>query len=121
MTDYKQGDVILISFKPESSNDGFNKHENGGKKRPALVLSSLAHNQATGELVIAQITSRAPAQPRSGDYQIAQWQAANLPGPALVRCRLATIRGSWVAGKLGEMAAPDLIGVKQALSQALPG
>ena len=116
MTDYKQGDVILVSFNPENS-----KGENSAKKRPALVLSSVAHNQATGELVIAQITSRVPSQPRSGDYQIAQWQAASLPGPALVRCRLATIRSSWVVRKLGEMADPDLIGVKQALSQALPG
>ncbi len=111
MTDYKQGDVILVLVNPEDS----------VKKRPALILSSLAHNQATGELVIAQITSRAPSEPRSGDYQIAQWQAANLPGPALVRCRLATIRSSWVASKLGEMADADLLGVKQALSQALPG
>ncbi len=111
MTVYKQGDVIPVPF----------KNENSAKKRPALVLSSLAHNQATGELVIVQVTSRAPSQPRSGDYQIAQWQAANLPGPALVRCRLATIRSSWVVRKLGEMADADLHGVKQALSQALPG
>ena len=116
MTDYKQGDVILVSFNPEKS-----KAENNVKNRPALVLSSLAHNQATGELVIAQITSRAPSQPRSGDYQIAQWHEANLPGPALVRCRLATIRILWVVRKLGEMAEPDLQGIKQALSQALPG
>ena len=111
MTDYKQGDVILVPFKNQS----------GAQKRPALVLSSLEHNQTTGELVITQITCRAPSQVRSGDYQIAQWQAANLPGPALVRCRLATIRSSCVVRKLGEMAEPDLIGVKQALSQALPG
>ena len=111
MTDFKQGDVILVPF----------KNQGGAQKRPALVLSSLEHNQTTGELVIAQITSRAPSQVRSGDYQIAQWQSANLPGPALVRCRLATITSSWVVRKLGEMAEPDLIGVKQALSQALPG
>ncbi len=121
MTDYKQGDVILVLFKPDNSNPENGEPENGAKKRPALVLSSMAHNQTTGELVIAQITSRAPSQPRSGDCRIEQWQAANLPGPALVRCRLATIRSSWVVRKMGEMADPDLIGVKQALSQALPG
>ena len=111
MTDYKQGDVILVPF----------KNDNGAKKRPALVLSSLAHNVATGELVIAQVTSRAPSQSRSGDYQIAQWQEANLPGPALVRCRLATIKNSGVVRKLGEMAEADLHGVTQVLSLALPG
>ena len=119
MTDYKQGDVILVTFNPESGKHG--NREIDVKKRPALVLSSLAHNQATGELVIAQITSRTLSQTYSGDYQIEQWQASNLPGPARVRCRLATIPSSWVVRKLGEMADPDLHGVKQALSEALPG
>lgn len=116
MTDYKQGDVVLVPFLSKD-----NVAQTSAKQRPALVLSSLAHNQATGELVVAQITSRAPSQARSGDFQIQQWQAANLPGPALVRCRLTTIESGWVRRKLGEMSEADLQGVKQALSQALPG
>ena len=97
MTDYEPGDVILVPF-------GF-AGQPGGWKRPALVVSSTHYNQETGELVIAQITSRRASPPRVGDYLIEAWRESNLPHPALVRARLATINASQVLGKLGKL--PD--------------
>ena len=97
MTDYEQGDVILVPF-------GF-AGQPGGWKRPALVVSSTQYNQETGELVIAQITSRRSSPSRVGDYLIEAWRESNLPHPALVRARLATIDASQVLGKLGKL--PD--------------
>ncbi|SVE11466.1 uncharacterized protein METZ01_LOCUS464320, partial [marine metagenome] len=38
-----------------------------GQKRPAVVVSSTAHNQATSELLIAQITSNVTVE-RHGDF-----------------------------------------------------
>ncbi len=88
MTDYKPGDVILVPY-PFAERAG-------GKKRPALVVSSLEYNQATGELVIAQITGRLSAALRPGDHRIESWREANLPRPALVRCRAGRpTSGSW--------------------------
>ena len=97
MTDYEPGDVILVPF-------GF-AGQPGGWKRPALVVSSSQYNQETGELVVAQITSRRSSPSRVGDYIIEAWSECNLTHPALVRARLATIEASQVLGKLGSL--PD--------------
>lgn len=100
MTDYEPGDVVLVPYP-------FGERA-GGKKRPALVVSSGQHNQETGELLIAQITSRVSAAPRIGDYHIQGWREANLPRPALVRARMATIATSQVLRKLGRLTEPEL-------------
>ena len=111
MTDYKPGDVILVPF-PFGETAG-------GKKRPALVVSSLEYNQATGELVIAQITGRLSAAARPGDHRIESWREANLPRPALVRCRLTTVKSSLVLRRLGELTGPDFQAARKALNVAI--
>jgi mRNA interferase MazF len=111
MTDYKRGDVVLVPY-PSGQ-------RSSAKKRPSLVISPEDYNQATGELIIAQITSRVSAPPRPGDYRIQDWQEAKLPRPALVRARLATLKASQVAGKLGELTEGDLQGFTAGLREAL--
>ncbi len=113
MTAYKQGDVVLVPYP-------FGERS-GGKKRPGLVISSLEHNQATGELVIAQITSRVSGPALDGDYHIQAWKDANLPRPALVRCRLATLTSSLVLRRLGELTESDFQAARVALAAVLPG
>jgi len=113
MTGYKQGDVILVPYP-------FGERA-GGKKRPALVVSSLDYNQATGELIIAQITSNASAAARPGDYRIDGWREANLPRAALVRCRLATLQSSLVLRRLGALTDPDLQAALKTLRAAVLG
>ena len=113
MTDYKQGDVILVPYP-------FGERASG-KKRPALVVSSSEYNQATGELVIAQITSRVSAKAHPGDYHIKDWREANLPRPALVRFRLATVKASLVLRRLSELSESDLQGVQESFSGSILG
>ena len=100
MTAYDPGDVVLVPYP-------FGERS-GGKKRPALVVSSSQYNQETGELVVAQITSRRSSPSRVGDYIIEAWSECNLPHPALVRARLATIETFQVLGKLGRLPAAEL-------------
>ena len=107
MTAYEPGEVILVPYP-------FGERA-GGRKRPALVVSSLEHNKETGELIVAQITSRVSAPPRAGDYHIEEWRKASLPRPALVRARLATIQASLVLRKLGRLSEPDFRGALTAL------
>lgn len=99
MTDYEPGDVVLVPYP-------FGERT-GGKKRPALVISSNEHNQETGELLIAQITSRVNTASRVGDYHIQGWREAHLPKPAVVRARLATIEASQVLRKLGGLTESE--------------
>ena len=113
MTGYKRGDVVLVPY--PLGNPA------GGQKRPALVISPEEYNQATGELIIAQITSRVSPTPRPGDYPIQGWQEAGLPRPALVRARLATLKSSQVLRRLGTRAEADLGGAAAALQGVLGG
>ncbi len=110
---FSPGDVILISY-PFGEGAGV-------RKRPALVVSSSAFNQETGELVIAQITSRVSAPARPGDYAIAEWREAKLPRPALVRARLATLACSLVLRRLGSLSEADFQGALAALKSQLDG
>jgi mRNA interferase MazF len=111
MTDYKPGDVILVPYP-------FGERA-GGTKRPALIVSSEEYNQSTGELIIAQITSRMSAPPRPGDYLIEGWREASLPRPALVRARQATLEASLVLRRLGALNETDFKAAQAALKSAL--
>ncbi len=111
--DFNPGDVILLSY-PFGEGAGV-------RKRPALVVSSSVFNRETGELVIAQITSRVSAPARAGDYAIAEWREAKLPRPALVRARLATLARSLVLRRLGSLSAADYQGALAALKAQLDG
>jgi mRNA interferase MazF len=91
----------------------------GAKKRPALVISPEDYNRATGELIIAQITSRVSAPPRPGDYRIQAWREAGLPRPALVRTRLATLKTSQVLRRLSALTEADLRAVQEALRSVI--
>ena len=113
MTGYEAGDIILVPYP-------FGERA-GGRKRPALVLSPSEFNQATGELVIAQITSRSAATARPGDYRIEGWKEANLPRSALVRARLATLKTSLVLRRLGTLSDAEFQGARSALSEAILG
>ncbi len=111
--DFNPGDVILLSY-PFGEGAGV-------RKRPALVVSSSAFNQETGDLVIAQITSRVSAPARAGDYAIAEWRQAKLPRPALVRARLATLARSLVLRRLGALSEVDYQGALSAIKAQLDG
>ncbi len=112
-TVFNPGDVILLSY-PFGEGAGV-------RKRPALVVSSSAFNQETGELVVAQITSRVSAPARAGDYAIAEWREAKLPRPALVRARLATLARALVLRRLGSLSEADYQGALAALKAQLEG
>ncbi len=111
--DFIPGDVILLSY-PFGQGAGV-------RKRPALVVSTSEFNQETGELVVAQITSRVSAPARAGDYAIAEWREAKLPRPALMRARLATLARSLVLRRLGSLSEADHRGALAALRAQLGG
>jgi mRNA interferase MazF len=111
MTGYKPGDVVLVAYPFEE--------RAGGRRRPVLVVSSPEYNNDTGELVVAQITSRISAPHRPGDYQIQDWKAAKLPRAAMVRSRLATLQSVLVLRRLGELTGRDLQAAMAELNQAL--
>ncbi len=113
MTVFNPGDIILVSY-PFGEGAGV-------RKRPALVVSSSGFNQETGELVIAQITSRVSAPARAGDYTIEGWREAKLPRPALVRARLTTLTQPLVLRRLGSLSETDYQGALAVLKAQMGG
>jgi len=108
---YEPGDVILVPYP-------FGERA-GGRKRPALVLSPAEFNETTSEVVIAQITSRLSGDVCPGDYTIESWKEVNLPRPAMVRCRLATLQTSLVLRRLGRLSEAEFSKVQSVLDMAL--
>ncbi len=106
---YQKGDVVLVPF-PFAD-------VRATKARPALVLSEPAYEQETGNLILAQITSKAAQF--SSDCSLRDWAQAGLKRPSIVRLKLATMAAALVRHKPGTVTATDLSGVDACLKQAL--
>ena len=104
---YTKGDVVLVPFPF--------RDQAMTRVRPAVVVSEDAYNQQ-GDLIIAAITTHPPRFP--SDYQLVDWQAANLVAPSTVRIQLATVAESRVIHHIGRLTSADLQEVEARLKQA---
>jgi mRNA interferase MazF len=90
----------------------------GAKRRPALVLSARAFNDA-GHTVFAMVTSKGHS-PWPGDTGIGDLVAAGLRVPCLVRMKLFTLDNRLILKRMGTLAAKDAKAVADALRATLP-
>lgn len=110
-TSFRRGDVVLVPFP-------FTERA-ASKRRPALIISGDAYNNACPDVILAQITGRLNAPPRPGDYRVRDWRDAGLVGPSMVRARLTTLHRSVVLRRLGCMTDHDMLVVNRSLVTAL--
>src|SRR3972149_6948402 len=103
MTALKRGTVVLVPF-PFTDLSAV-------KRRPALVMSSDEYNAATGDVIIAQITSRVNSPHRPGDHQVRKWKDAGLLSPSLVRARMTTLHSSIVVKPLRAIPPEEMSAV----------
>jgi mRNA interferase MazF len=106
---YQKGDVVLVPFPFADAR--------ATKARPALVLNDISYEQSTGNVILAQITSRAAQFP--SDYVLQDWAKAGLKRPSIVRIKLATLAASLVRYKPGALTPADLAGGDTRLKQVL--
>jgi mRNA interferase MazF len=102
-------DVVVVPF-PFSEGPG-------GKRRPALVLSSAPFN-AEGHTVMAMITTSGH-HPWPGDCQIIDLQSAGLPRTCMVRLKLFTLDNRLILRRIGRLAEHDAARVEAALDSHL--
>lgn len=107
MTTYKKWDIVLVPFPFTDLS--------ATKKRPALVVSPDAYNIGL-DIIIAFITSNLKVDSKIGDYQIQNWEQANLPKPSLIRMKLATIDKTIIVKQLGQLPQLDIDHFMQNLS-----
>lgn len=94
MSTFQPGDVLLITFPTTGSRTS--------KQRPAVVLADTGDD----DVVVAPVTSHA-ARDRY-DVHVAQWQAAGLMMPSVVRVnKLAALDKRLVRRRLGSLQAED--------------
>lgn len=94
-----RGEVVLVPF-PFTD-------QSGAKKQPAVVVSSDDYNASRPDCVIMAITSQVRSQPGFGEALVADWQAAGLIKPSLLKPLFTTIEQSLVVRTLGSLSATD--------------
>lgn len=111
MTRYKRGDIILIPF-PFSN-------QTTTKRRPAVIVSSNAYNDATSDVVIMAITSRTEETIGIGECLIKDWKNSGLLKPSAIKPAISTIEQKLILKKLGRLSSEDLISMENALKELL--
>ena len=109
-TTYRRGDVVLVPF-PFTDLRGLTN-------RPALVVSRDSYNQATNDLILAQITGNIGMQ-RQGDYQITAWQQAGLRVPSVIRTKLAALAARRLRRGIGHLPPADMGAIENNLRAEL--
>ncbi|HKK22798.1 MAG TPA: type II toxin-antitoxin system PemK/MazF family toxin [Pseudohaliea sp.] len=88
------------------------------KRRPALVVSSTAFNQAHRHLILTMITSAA-GQPWASDVPVQDWADAGLSVACRVRLKLFTLDTALVVRRIGRLAPDDADRVQATLRRCL--
>jgi mRNA interferase MazF len=107
---YRQWDVVVVPF-PFS-----NRSE--AKRRPALVLSDRTFN-IQGHTILAMVTTSGH-YPWTGDVNLADYKAAGLSTPCLVRLKLFTLDNRLISKRIGLLSANDRKQVIRQLQTYLP-
>jgi len=108
---YSFGEVVLVPF-PFTD-------QSGAKKRPAVVVSSHGYNASRRDLIIMAITSQVRTPLGFGEALVADWQAAGLIKPSVLKPVFTTIEQGLVLRSMGKLSAADLRKLREAFAQAI--
>ncbi len=103
-------EVVVVPF-PFTDRDA-------SKRRPAIILSSAAFNQASGHAVMAMVTS-ANQSAWPGDVTLADLAVAGLTSPCIARLKLFTLDLRFVIRKAGRLSQADCQAVQSAWAHNL--
>ena len=110
-TTYSFGDVILVPF-PFTD-------QTASKKRPAVVVSSAAYNNARPDVIVMAVTGQLSNYPRVGEVVVRDWKEAGLLKASTIKPILTTIEKTLVVRTLGQLSERDLSAMKEALTTIL--
>ncbi len=108
-TMYHKGDVVLIPFPFTDLTTT--------KTRPAVVVSVSEFEKETEDFIVAMITSVPHSTPY--DYEVKDWQTANLLSPSWVRAKLVALNPKLVRYKPGRLTDSDLTEINKRIRLAL--
>ena len=85
------------------------------KRRPVVVVSAIAHNEANGWTLVSMITSTKLVEWPS-DVRIADLGPAGLQVPCIVRWRLTSIPNGMIVRRLGKIAGIDRLACERSFA-----
>ena len=106
---FEFGDVVLVPF-PFTS-------QTASKKRPAVVVSNRAYNEARPDLIVMAITSQLRPTQRRGETWVGRWQGAGLLKPSAIKPVFATLEQRLVLRQLGTLGPEDQEALKKAIAE----
>ena len=105
---FNPGDVVAIDFPGVT----------GVKRRPAVVLSSVAYHASRPDVVVGLITSQTIATSPT-DYVLQNWTEAGLHVPSVFRSFFSTLPPSAHPVVVGHLSDRDWQGVRACVKRAL--
>lgn len=88
------------------------------KRRPAVVLSSRAFNDASSQSILGMITT-ATRSLWTGDIPISDLVAAGIQHPSVIRFKLFTLPNTLIARHLGHLGPADVAELKASLVEII--
>jgi mRNA interferase MazF len=79
--------------------------ETTAKRRPALIVSPGEFN-AGENVIILQISAK--KDPLNEDYEIKEWELAQLPVVSYIKMKFATIKKEIISKKIGKLSDKDV-------------
>ena len=110
MTSFEFGDIVLVPF-PFTD-------QSTTKKRPAVVINSVAYSTERPDVIIMAITSQLRSE-NAFDVRVTDWQTANLLKPSAIKPVVTTIEQRLVIKRLGTLTEIDRRNLKQGLTRIL--
>ena len=104
-------DIVLVPF-PLTD-------QSGAKKRPAVVVSSAAYNEARRDVVIMAVTSQIKSSGTFGEVIIEDWRAASLLKPSAIRPVFATIEQTLILRRLGHLSTRAQPALRKAITGSI--
>jgi mRNA interferase MazF len=106
----KPGEIVLVRFPfTDVAAD---------KKRPALLLARTIRSPRNRLVTVAMITSQVEALKLDGDVLLADWKAAGLLHPSLLRlAKIATVDDELIDKTIGRLPTRDLGAARAAFQQ----
>ena len=95
---YEPFSIVVVPF-PFTDREHF-------KKRPALVLSSIEHQQETTHITLLMITS-AKNSSWDSDYEISVLDGTGLTSPSIIRQKIFTIDIQLILKSVGQLSLQD--------------
>ena len=105
------GDVVLVPF-PFTD-------QLGAKKRPAVIVSNSGYHASRRDLIIMAITSQVRKSLGFGEALVADWSAAGLIKPSVLKPVFTTIEQGLVVRTMGTLSATDLRTLRETIGQVI--